>query len=222
VRTRAPGHHGRAGTDAGPREWCRGPRGIPRPVRGARATPAEAGPGAGRIATTQHRSAGPPRMTSRRSGRSRSGRRPGGRPPRGNRDRWSGQRQKGRAASAMPLGGVGPLGGAWSFCRPGCSQVRLLQRWADPEGLSPWTGFPGQHSARARTPDGTQARAVLARRDGGRRAISSWRRTRAGRPAHDAAGSRRRLGPRSPSAALGSPGAETTQADYGACLVRSR
>jgi hypothetical protein len=53
VRTRALGHRGRAGTDAGPREWCRGPRGIPRPVRGARATPAEAGPGAGRIATTQ-------------------------------------------------------------------------------------------------------------------------------------------------------------------------
>jgi hypothetical protein len=199
-----------------------GPRGIRRPVRGARATPAEPGPGAGRIATTP--AAGVPgrpgRPAAARVGLGGVGR-AGGRPL-GNRDRWSGQRQKGRAASAMPLGGVGPLGGAWSFCRPGCSQVRLLQRWADPEGLSPWTGFPGQHSARARTPDGTQARAVLARRDGGRRAISSWRRTRAGRPAHDAAGSRRRLGPRSPSAALGSPGAETTQADYGACLVRSR
>jgi hypothetical protein len=29
VRTRALGHRGRAGTDAGPREWCRGPPGDP-------------------------------------------------------------------------------------------------------------------------------------------------------------------------------------------------
>jgi hypothetical protein len=45
VRTRALGHRGRAGTDAGPREWVVGPEGPRDPVRGARATQPRPDPG---------------------------------------------------------------------------------------------------------------------------------------------------------------------------------
>jgi len=100
VRTRALGHRAApARTLAhGSGSWARG---TPRPGPGSPSDPAEAGPGAGRIATTQHRSAGPPGTTAAdRVGPLAVGR-PAGRPL-GNRDRWSGQRQKGWAASAMP------------------------------------------------------------------------------------------------------------------------